>query len=175
MFSEALEVAFRAAISMRMQLEDPTGCSHDIEILRRCWWTLRKLSYHRVHSPQSEAEALVLSFDVTLPLNVNDVDLISNTLEMPKPRHGATEMSFFLNDLEIARLIAGLKLLDCDHHSTGTDIPSRVQRTKLVESAVRKIERNALRYSNVSRPLDWFLLLTSKVSMVGRIQIFQCP
>lgn len=167
MFSESFELALRVARLLGIGEDNDVGCSpYDTEIRRRCWWALCKLCYHRVHKPRSVIEEIALLPDVPLPLNINDVDLTSVT-EMPKARQGATEMSFFLINLEVVRLTANLELLSQTSNPSEADVAILVRRRNLVEEAVRKIENDFLWHCDTSRPLDWFLMLTTKSMLVG--------
>jgi hypothetical protein len=155
---------------MRENEDEHTGCSpYDVEIRRRCWWTLGKLSYHRVQKPSGISGEAILVMDVTLPLNVNDVDLSTVAGELPKAREGLTEMSLFLANLEVVRLAASLKLLGSTSFPPEPHVSFEMRRKTLVEESVRKIERDFLWHCDTSRPLDWFLMLTTKAMLVGRV------
>ena len=172
MFSEAFDLAIGVVGRLGIGTGNHTGCSpYHTEIRRRCWWTLCRLSYHRIRQHASAPEDLVLSSDVPLPLNINDIDLTSVMDEMPKARQGPTEMSFFLNNLEVIRLTNDLELLKSTLQSPGSDVAMRLRRRDLVDRAVSKIEKDFLWHCDTSRPLDWFLMLTTKAMLVGEVEL----
>jgi hypothetical protein len=104
---------------------------------------------------------------IPLPLNVNDIDLGSVAGEMPMARDESTEMSFFLINLEVTQLIANLEILDSTSDPAKMEPSIDVRRKNLVECVVTRIERGFLRHCDTSRPLDWFLMLTTKAMLVG--------
>jgi hypothetical protein len=169
MFSKVFRLALDTACRMRIGEEGETSYSpHETEIQRRCWWTLRKLSYRSSCDPHGGVGEMAAFPEIPLPLNVNDVDLVHVTSEAPQARQGATEMSFFLCDLELARLAVGLEVLNRTQLSADADTPILLHRKNLVEYRVGKIEKDFLHYADASRPLDWFLMLTAKAMLVAR-------
>lgn len=136
----------------------------ETQLLRRCWWALYVLDYHRAAKLGCAPNATLHSEHVPLPLNLNDIDLSPTIEQLPVARTGITETSYFLVIAELTQLEAELRQLK---NSEPTSM-----RLKDVGSAVnervRALEINFLWHCETSRHFDWLLLLTAK-SMLVRI------
>ncbi|KIW92149.1 uncharacterized protein Z519_07133 [Cladophialophora bantiana CBS 173.52] len=165
-FTDAFKLAFHIAGLIGIgKAEDATCPPYDTEIRRRCWWTLCRLWYQCAQKPGWDVEEPIPLSDVPPPLNINDIDLMSVTEEMPKARQGLTQMSLFLVHLEVVRLTGKLELLNRSPNTSENSISIGVRRRNLVEESVRKIERDFLWHCDTSRPFDWFLMLTTKAML----------
>ncbi|KAJ9605988.1 hypothetical protein H2200_009837 [Cladophialophora chaetospira] len=162
-FIEAFELALGVFGRVGIEASDTEASSaHDREVRRRCWWTLRKLNDQLILATGSERGELASISDVAVPLNINDIDLTLAMDEMPTARTGSTAMSFYLVNLKAIQLTAALKLLGGAGHPSKSIRSVQLRRRSLVENAVGEIEREFLRHCDTSRPLDWFLMLTTK-------------
>lgn len=166
-FSATFNIALKVARQLIQEQEgNPTFAPRETEIRRRCCCTLLKLWHLGVLRCHGLTEEEVPLENVPLPSNVNDVDLASVSEEMPKAREGLTEMSFCLANFEVVQLSSNLILLDRALKSSGDLASNNARRSALVHGAVRKIETDYLWQCHTSRPLDWFLMLTSKAILV---------
>ena len=130
---------------------------------------------HRTQIPGSTGGEAILSSEIPLPLNINDLDLWPRTKEMPKPREGLAEMSFYLANLEVIKLTAELKAFSPAATSPDTSISIGLRRQSRVKESVKRVERDFLHYCDPSRPLDWFLMLALKAVLVSSDWCFCNP
>lgn len=136
----------------------------EVEIERRCWWTLFKMRGHYQGSSATDVEAEFSSY-VSLPLAVNDIDLCPDMDDRPNPRAGITDISCLLFTLELTRLDARAQILSS---YSGHARLKHIERKKLEED-VKRLENNFIKHCDPSRPFDWFLLLTAKVMLVRQV------
>lgn len=161
---------FRLAIHVAqlLGLDSNEQASHsplEIEIRRRCWWTLCRMRQHFIQELGSTVDKADLVSDVLLPLNANDIDLSPTADHMPKAREAISDMSCFLVTLELTQL--STKVQDIGNASTSLEVdPSRRNELEELNGRVKKLERDFLRHCDASRPFDWFLLLCSKAMLV---------
>lgn len=121
---------------------------------------------HQISDPGSNVDDTELTSDVSLPLNVNDIDLSPTADDMPKARAVITDMSYFLLTLELMRLGARAQTLSgSSSTSLEVDTPN-LSEYKELERCVRRLENDILRHCHASRPFDWFMLLTGKAMLV---------
>ncbi|KIW80685.1 hypothetical protein Z517_07301 [Fonsecaea pedrosoi CBS 271.37] len=138
----------------------------DMQLWRRCWWTLYVLDYHRALKHGHAPSTIFRSQQVALPLNLNDIDLNPTMRQLPVPRKSVTEMSYLHLVVELTRLDATLRYFKTgepgsNHHQTlGSTINEQV----------REVEVNIIWHCETSRPFDWLMLLTAK-AMLNPIEI----
>ena len=66
----------------------------EIEMRRKVWWTLCMLDLRASEDQGTDLTITSGSFDTKLPLNINDVDINSESEQMPIERDGLTDMSY---------------------------------------------------------------------------------
>jgi hypothetical protein len=76
----------------------------EVEMRRRLWWYVVTLDARLTEIIGGES-SLPSSIDARLPSNLNDSDLAPDMPSLPKPRTGATEMTFCLARYEIAAFL----------------------------------------------------------------------
>jgi len=129
----------------------------EVEIGRRCWWTLYRMRRHCAQEHGSIVDEAELASVVSLPLNINDVDLSPMADDTPTARTGITDMSFLLFTVELIKLHAKAQNLVSTSASRSVN-----QSEREVQECVKMLECKFLRHCDASRPFDWFLLLTGK-------------
>ncbi|OAL36449.1 hypothetical protein AYO20_04345 [Fonsecaea nubica] len=162
----------RAVSEARLLLPQSGDSRHDdlslleMQLWRRCWWTLYVLDYHRALKHGHAPSTIFRSQQVALPLNLNDIDLNPTMRQLPVPRKSVTEMSYLHLVVELTRLDAKLRYFKTDepgsnHHKTLGSI---------INEQVREVEVNIIWRCETSRPFDWLMLLTAK-AMLNPIEI----
>lgn len=166
-FSKSFILALQVARLMGLDEDDSTGRSPlETEIRRRCWWTLYWMRRHCAQEHGSIVDEAEFAAVVSLPLNINDIDLGPMADDTPTARTGITDMSFFLFTVELIKLHAKAQNLVSTSASWSVNQSER----EGVQECVKRLESNFLRHCDASRPFDWFLLLTGK-AMLTPIEI----
>ncbi|KAI0144322.1 hypothetical protein GGR57DRAFT_337417 [Xylariaceae sp. FL1272] len=140
----------------------------ETEIRRRVWHHLYLLDYRSTEYHGCEPIVMDSTFDVRLPLNVNDSDLTPDMTEFPKESEGATDMTFFHIRCEAMTVLGKLYR---NRGGFGIDNGSTLQeRLKILDEFDQWAKRYAAR-CDIADPL---LFLTKKVSqfVVLRNKIF---
>jgi hypothetical protein len=167
---DALEIAVVAARKLETDEWANTFCTpFEVEICRRCWWTLYQIQTQRSLDRQLSANRPILESNFPLPLNINDIDLDPHSKDLPKSRQHITDMSYFLSTLEITRLVSEQRNFDGSAIIEALDMPNHCDIDN-VRLRVKRIENDCLQYCDVSRPFDWFILLTAKAMLVRKSQ-----
>ena len=144
---------------MGLDEDDSTGRSPlEVEIGRRCWWTLYRMRRHCAQEHGSIVDEAELASVVSLPLNINDIDLSPMADDTPAARTAITDMSYFLFTVELIKLYAKAQSLV----STSASRSLNQSEHEGLQECVKMLESNFLRHCDASRPFDWFLLLTGK-------------
>ncbi|OAG41132.1 hypothetical protein AYO21_04745 [Fonsecaea monophora] len=162
----------RAVSEARLLLPDSGDSRRDdlslleMQLWRRCWWTLYVLDYHRALKHGHAPSTIFHSQQVALPLNLNDIDLNPTMRQLPVPRKSITEMSYLHLVVELTRLDATLR-----YFKTGEPGSNHDQTLgSTINEQVREVEVNIIRHCETSRPFDWLTLLTAK-AMLNPIEI----
>ncbi|KAI1264232.1 hypothetical protein F5Y18DRAFT_391457 [Xylariaceae sp. FL1019] len=140
----------------------------DTEIRRRIWHHLYLLEYRSTEYHGCEPIIMDGTFDVRLPLNINDTDLSPDMTEFPEEREGATDMTFFHIRCEAMTVLGKLYR---NTKGRGTDNSYTLQdRLQVLDD----FEQWAKGYATRCDTADPLLFLTKKVSqfVVWRNKIF---
>lgn len=95
----------------------------EIEMRRRLWWYIVTLDARLTEIIGGES-SLPSSIDARLPSNLDDSDLTPDMPALPKPRTGATEMTFCLARYEIAGFLQECASFKTQPQSSAYPIPS---------------------------------------------------
>ena len=148
----------------------------EIENRRRLWWQLWYLDVRASEDHRSDSNARALKFDTKLPLNINDSDLHSNSLEILQDSEGLTDTTFSVIRYQIAT--ANRKIASrADSHE------SLAEKERALNECFQSIEAKYLRYcegstdtlywlvENVTRMVidkSWFMLYHSPTWLQGK-------
>ena len=138
---------------------------------RRLWWTICR---HEVAYAEeiTDHQPVAQTTNVPFPSNCNNSDLSLEMSCLPTARIGLSDMSFALMMFASTRLVGQM---GCFIHEKAVRVgskamlgsPSTREKSKgIVEEVKTRIEQGTLRYCDVSRPLDWLILLVAKIILV---------
>ncbi|PKK44520.1 hypothetical protein CI102_11136, partial [Trichoderma harzianum] len=109
------------------------------EMRRRLWWHLLSRDSRSGEDYGLEnTSGQLLGSNVSLPLNVDDVDLSPDMKELPKPKNSWTAMTFSLINIELAKSIH--KLADIAATSSLSSPPTEDIRIKVIDDLSASIE-----------------------------------
>jgi hypothetical protein len=106
--------------------------------------------------------------EIKLPLNINDDDIDEDSLHFPEPRTGCTDMTFSLIGYEIVRLVSRLNTCRLLPGVDGKKpyMESLQEMIKIVENCSAQLEVSYLQACDISRPLDWMIIHSTRVILV---------
>lgn len=143
------------------------------EIRRRLWWHLltRDCRAGEDYGLQSTS-SILLACDVSLPTNVEDIDLYPEIQRLPAPRKTWTSMTFSLANIDYAKAMQ--RLADIAASSSFSSPPSEDQRVQIISELRARTEKWLL-YCNPVIPLHRMMLLYSrfllrKLDFITRLQ-----
>jgi hypothetical protein len=148
----------------------------EVENRRRLWWQLWYLDVRTSEDHGSDSNATALKFDTKLPLNINDSDLHSSSLEILQDSQGLTDTTFSVIRYQIERTNRKITSRSYYHESLA-------DKEKTLNECFQSIEMKYLRYcedttdtlywlvENVTRMLmdkSWFMLYHSPTWLQGK-------
>lgn len=144
-----------------------TFTPYEAELRRRLWWTICSLERSCSEEGSSGNRCLLAQVGVSLPANLEDIDLRAGVQEEPQPRTGITSMSFVLVRWEIMR--SNVRLWAISKDNSGVVNPEKKRRMQReFDDLGKHLEEKYLRYCHPSRPFDWLVTAIADVMMVSR-------
>lgn len=152
------------------------------ELRKRLWWQIVTLDQRIAGITGTTITALSsIEAECPVPLNVNDTSLHTHAKQPPAPEVGATEMTFCLTRIDFAlasnsnerkmppvakNKSAGMSPSPSLSSAPKTNIPSAIQGSpKNIESYCAHIEHVYLRHCDPNIGLQFFALMTARISM----------
>jgi hypothetical protein len=140
---------------------------YQIEMRRRIWWQVVILDARSSEDHGCDPTIVESITDTLFPLNLNDSDFGPDTVEMPEPRRGSTEMTFSLIRFEISaalrRLIylpPGIKGKRCMKFQGGVGLEMKKE---MIQKLQTRLEEQYLKDSDLSVPLYWVVATVSRM------------
>ncbi|KAK5114452.1 hypothetical protein LTR62_002387 [Meristemomyces frigidus] len=142
-----MATAMRSALALEIHTEKPGRSLFAAEQCRRLWHQLCVLDLALAVDLASDALIFPGTYDISLPLNINDIDISPQMKGPIVPREGWTEMTC---SLVMQQIVQGARLA----HNTRTE--SWTLRRDLVLETSRIIEREHLSHCNSVIPIQAF-------------------
>lgn len=171
-------VAFKIAQRLKLHVDDSSKGQSFLnrELHRRLWWQLLLLE----ELPEDQLVGLnptQIDFDTRMPLNLNDSDIDSSTIEEVKERRGLTEMTFSLILYEMANL--GRQIQEEKRQSVRNQgeyqILAKNAERRVLRSKAR-VESQILQYCPPEHPFSWFAANVANIIMAKRwLSIYLSP
>ncbi|KAF2502435.1 hypothetical protein BU16DRAFT_521162 [Lophium mytilinum] len=153
--------ALAKCISSSLQLGSYSA--FDSEMEKRLWWQLWYLD-QRAAEDHGLTPSMEIDFCPSLPLNINDRDLIPDTDLLPVPRVEWTEMSFCLMRFEIAKASEQIGGLFPHYHGLHDNEPSLLPaKESTIKTCHRTIQSTFIRYCVGSEPIHWLARHVARV------------
>ncbi|KAF2817116.1 uncharacterized protein BDZ99DRAFT_9309 [Mytilinidion resinicola] len=153
--------ALAKCISSSLQLGSYSA--FDSEMEKRLWWQLWYLD-QRAAEDHGLTPSMEIDFSPSLPLNINDHDLVADTDLLPVPRIEWTEMSFCLMRFEIAKASEQIGGLFPHYHGLHDNEPSLLPtKEATIKACHRTIQSTYIRYCVGSDPIHWLARHVARV------------
>ncbi|KAF2259935.1 hypothetical protein CC78DRAFT_524049 [Lojkania enalia] len=130
------------------------------EIRRRLWWHLLSRDIRAGEDYGLEnTSSLLLTSDVGLPANIDDVDISPDMQQAPEPKVGWTAMTFSLINIDLAKTVQ--KILTLAASSSPSSPPREEIRAQIINESKIRME-NWLSYCNPVIPQHRLALACSR-------------
>lgn len=141
--------------------QDPNYSPLETELRKRVWWTLCWLEKQCAEDLATQKASIMTWSVCSLPLNINDDDLDPDSLEMPQPRIGVTDMTFCLLRTEMLKLF--FDLLSLKGNATVKDSAQRraniaYKKERIFVDGKSRLEKLYLNHCSNTRPFDWLII-----------------
>lgn len=154
--------ALAKCISSSLQY-GPSFSAFDSEMEKRLWWQLWYLD-QRAAEDHGTSPALEIDFVPSLPLNINDNDLVAGSETTPVPRVEWTDMSFCLMRFEIAKANQEIGGLFPHYHGVVDQEPSLLSGKEItIKNCHRRIQSSFLAYCIGTGPNQWLARHVARV------------
>ncbi|KAJ1330831.1 proline utilization trans-activator [Microdochium nivale] len=139
----------------------------EIEMRRRLWWAMCIIDLRGAEDHGTELSIAQRSFDVRLPLNINDADIHPDSSDFPKEREGFTDTTFCLIRFEICSFARKMYMAHSGFDGCQDSLGAVSEREEMVESLYQKIEQKYLGDSvDKNRfPLHWAAVMMHRLIM----------
>lgn len=136
---------------------------YETEMRRRVWWYIYLLDVQSCEFQATSPQIREGDYDTRLPLNINDDDLSSDSVDIPQERTGFTEMTLTLVRCEI--LISRRKFMQMT--SPGADGPNVLfqNRNLAIEESKRLLDERYLQFCDLSIPIHWVAATIARIAL----------
>ncbi|KAI0387009.1 fungal-specific transcription factor domain-containing protein [Hypomontagnella monticulosa] len=144
----------------------PNLTPFEIEMRRRLWWGVCMLDVRASEDQGMDLTIAHGSFDTKLPSNINDTDIDPETKEMPKPREGISDSTFFLvacDQCDISRQMMAVSLQD--------GRPRLDEQNRLLNEYHERLENKYLRYNSETGSVAHWLSITIARLVVSKMRL----
>lgn len=157
----------------------PNLSPFEVEMRRRLFWCLAILDVRSAEDQGTEPILITGSFDTKYPTNLNDTDFGPDTVELPKPRDGQTDITFSLMRFEICntvrQFVAASKTADS---SPTTDLLSATLEAREAHllDVYRQLEHRYLK-DNAGQhdPMYWMMVAITRVIVAKMVMVIYQP
>ncbi|KAK3341886.1 fungal-specific transcription factor domain-containing protein [Lasiosphaeria hispida] len=151
----------------------PNISPFEVEMRRRLFWGVCVLDLRSAEDQGSELTIVDGTFDTQQPLNINDSDISPDTMELPIPREGPTDMTFSIIRYEICALSRRLHSVSSamTRLCPGDSISTLEEREALLTDVHKRVESKYLKDGTDSNPMYWTAaniarLIVAKMTLV---------
>lgn len=156
----------------------PNLSPFEVEMRRRLFWCLSILDLRSAEDQGTDLILVAGTFDTKFPTNLNDTDFGPDTKEPPRPREGATEMTFSLMRYEICSTV---RRILADSLATPADPTEDISKTLEEREAhlldvYMRLEHQYLKDSSrEENPLYWMAANITRVIVAKMIMVIYQP
>ncbi|KAK5164642.1 uncharacterized protein LTR77_009848 [Saxophila tyrrhenica] len=118
----------------------------ETEMRRRLWWHICGLESGGAEEGGTRQSSVMDGRNVSMPANLNDIDLDPEATDRPQPRTGVTDMTWALLRWEVTA------------ESNGNQEAIKAEQRQILNTARKKLEDDFVRHLHPSRPMDWLCI-----------------